>query len=338
MASNCEDDETAPFHYEGGIPIFDGKAEREGKERAKQKERDEGYEDRQLSIQRHTLYTQIALVVFGLLGAGFSGYQARTSRIAGEAAQSAALTASSTLYEMQHGSGAVDTHTLAEQAKTQVQQTTALASAAGQQAMQTLNLANEVRRQSELTRQQVIASRAANDMTRRLVATAQQTFDTSNRPYVGVSGTSLSFQHYDGLGNFVDDQTRTEQSNRLLLTIYWKNFGTVPARKFKPSLDLRVRGEVMAVPMNVTSGTAVFPSEISEITDYVDGEPYADVVAGRAVLQYNISFSYVGVSDKPYQECERYQYLPSSGVMLDLGARCDDPWDSATLHPLTNPS
>jgi hypothetical protein len=59
---------------------------------------------------------------------------ANASETAGNAAASAAKTAQETLGEMRHGSGATDTHTLAQQAVTQATQTTTLATAAQRQA------------------------------------------------------------------------------------------------------------------------------------------------------------------------------------------------------------
>jgi hypothetical protein len=93
--------ENAPFHYEGNTPVFDLKSEREDRERAAQKEKEDTYKNKQLSIQRSTLTTQVALVAFGLIGAAISMYQSHISRVSAEAALEAANVAQRTLCETQ---------------------------------------------------------------------------------------------------------------------------------------------------------------------------------------------------------------------------------------------
>ena len=134
MSQDGNNEEEKYVHSEGGIPIFGPTPrDKDAEKRAEQKAA-RSYEDRQISIQRQILLTQIGLVVFGLIGAGIGLWQASISRSAADAAtvaanasKSAADTASQTLNEMRTGSGAQDTHTLAQQAVTQATQTTNLA-------------------------------------------------------------------------------------------------------------------------------------------------------------------------------------------------------------------
>jgi hypothetical protein len=108
LAADNELDKDHPFHNEGGQTIFDGPAEREERRtRAREKEDYEfkisqlAISHKQTSIASRTLMTQIALVIFGLLGIGVGIYQAITSRVAAAAAESAAQTAVKTLTETQ---------------------------------------------------------------------------------------------------------------------------------------------------------------------------------------------------------------------------------------------
>ncbi len=134
-------DEHAPFHYEGTTPIFDRQPNREDREKDAERESEREYKKEQLSLQKQNLWTQIGLVFFGIIGTMISGYQSHTARVSADAAQTAAQTAKDTLTEMRTGAGSVDTHTLAEQAITQAQQTTVLARAAERQANQSDKLA-----------------------------------------------------------------------------------------------------------------------------------------------------------------------------------------------------
>jgi hypothetical protein len=67
------------------------------------------------------------LVLGTFASSGIGIWQAVSSQKSAQDAKTAADTAASVLDEMQHGSGAQDTHTLAAQAVTQATQTTNLA-------------------------------------------------------------------------------------------------------------------------------------------------------------------------------------------------------------------
>lgn len=97
MTNENKRDEQPPPHYEGGIPILPGEAERAASARRAEKKEEEKYKERQTSIQRGLLITQIILMVFGILGTAISAYQARTAQLAAESAKQAADTAADSL-------------------------------------------------------------------------------------------------------------------------------------------------------------------------------------------------------------------------------------------------
>lgn len=106
MSGNSGDSEDRPFHYEGGKPVFDGPAERDQRREEARRQQDDEFRKSQIeiareqtSLQRQTLATQIALIVFGIIGTGISLYQAHVSRISTLAATNAASAAQSALEE-----------------------------------------------------------------------------------------------------------------------------------------------------------------------------------------------------------------------------------------------
>jgi hypothetical protein len=80
LADEHHDHEEHPFHEEGGIPVFDGKAERAERARRAEKREESEYKQRHTSIQRGILATQVILIVFGIVGTWVSVYQAGTAR------------------------------------------------------------------------------------------------------------------------------------------------------------------------------------------------------------------------------------------------------------------
>jgi hypothetical protein len=117
LSNHSEDDEQAPFHYEGETPIFDVPSEREDRREKAHAEKDDEYKNRQtalmekqLSLGGQNLATQCALVLFGLIGIGVSSWQAHSAKVSADAAQvsadaakSASDTAAKTLLEAQRG-------------------------------------------------------------------------------------------------------------------------------------------------------------------------------------------------------------------------------------------
>jgi hypothetical protein len=130
LADDGRNGEQPPSHYEGGVAILPGQAERADSARRAQEKEEHDYKQRQVSIQNRIFVTQAVLVVFGIIGTIVSIYQAKTARISADAANSAATTAHDTLVEMRSGGTAQDTHTLAQQAVAQAAQTTNLANGA----------------------------------------------------------------------------------------------------------------------------------------------------------------------------------------------------------------
>ena len=93
MADEQKETGGSPLRYEGEIPIFPGKVEREESARHAEKEEEIKYREEQTRIQRGLLTTQKALVLFGILGALISWYEACTAGKSADAAKSAADTA-----------------------------------------------------------------------------------------------------------------------------------------------------------------------------------------------------------------------------------------------------
>lgn len=99
MTDEHADQEQTPLRYEGGVPVLPTPADRENAARSAEKKEQQEYNREQVAIQRGIFKTQVALVIFGILGSIISAYQAHTARQSAGAAQFAAQTAANTLAE-----------------------------------------------------------------------------------------------------------------------------------------------------------------------------------------------------------------------------------------------
>lgn len=89
LSENIKAGEQSSPHYEGGIPIFPGEAERQAAAKLAEEAEEREYKSEQAAIQKGLLGTQIGLVVFGVIGILISGYQSFISRRAADTAVSA---------------------------------------------------------------------------------------------------------------------------------------------------------------------------------------------------------------------------------------------------------
>lgn len=96
MSQDHNNDEEKAIHYESGVPIFSPPPKDKDAEQRVEREATRTYEDRQISIQRQILRTQIGLVVFGLIGAGIGLWQASVSQQSADTSDKSVLLAQKT--------------------------------------------------------------------------------------------------------------------------------------------------------------------------------------------------------------------------------------------------
>ena len=217
MANHDAGEGREGIHYEGGIPVFESPLERIEREQSEAKKGDKLYRDEQLTINRQQLRVNKRLMIFtfllvltSLISGVISIYQAGIAKDSANAAKSAAETASQTLTEMKSGSGAQDTHTLAQQAVTQATQTTNLATAADAQATELRESIRQTGRLADAASRSADASNVSNSQSVAL-------FERQNRPWIGVEGEPSFYQGSSPYGN---SEIRIEYSIR--------NFGYSP--------------------------------------------------------------------------------------------------------------
>ena len=127
VAENEDRDRHHPFHLESGAVVFDKPKTQEERAREKGDEKEDEYKRDQVRTNRRLTLLNLFLVIGTLASSCIGIWQAVSSQKSAQAAKTASDTAAAVLGEMQHGSGAQDTHTLALQAVTQAAQTTNLA-------------------------------------------------------------------------------------------------------------------------------------------------------------------------------------------------------------------
>ena len=170
----------------------------------------------------------------------------------------------------------------------------------------------------------VLSSVINNYETKALVKTAQDTYETTNRPYVGLSTASAT---HAGLGNdgktFFSPQ-KTENTTQLNVSAVIKNFGSAPGEKFDPIWNAQIDGRIVQGHKVPAGPGIIFPNqEVVFAASF--GEPdYSKIVSGTSTLQVTFDVKYEA-HEKSYRYCTTQQYNPRSSAFINLG----------TLRPLS---
>lgn len=266
-------DEHPPRQIEHGGIIIDKPKTGEEEARERQLEKENGYKEDQVRTNRRLTLLNSLLVAGTFITSGLGIWQAQSSQTAARAARDAVKTAGETLQEMRSGGGAQDTHTLAQQAVSQSQQTTKLATdthtlaeSASRQASSTKIIATEALVQAQAAKQ---SATAAHD----LVETNRESFEVSQRPWLISSATIASPLEFD------------KEGAHLTVRYVVVNVGHTPATgvEIKPELfreGLKDANEIEArkglcdeMDRHIgTFGTTVFPGQ-PLVQDYTISVP-----------------------------------------------------------------
>jgi hypothetical protein len=150
--------------------------------------------------------------------------------------------------------------------------------------------------------------------------TSKDTFDATERPYVGVSNVGVTLYKDNG---DVPMDTREATIGRFVVEI--KNFGLVPATNYSGNWRVYIDG--VQVPVNRTAPddgrTTIFPNGVTYIWDRIDGADFLAIQQKRKILRFEIPFSYDGPGHH-YTGCEVDQYNPPKNEFL-LGPSCTTP-------------
>ena len=164
--------------------------------------------------------------------------------------------------------------------------------------------------------------------THKLVKTAQDTYNATDRPYIGAAPLPVEFFRIDESGKVIIIQRPESGVTGMAFGIGIKNYGSVPGEDVVADMDARLNGEKVPgikVPANATE---LFPSELVAFPGRITGKYYQSIVNETGILQINLSVDYA-YAGKTYHYCEREQYAPGAAGFMNLGTSCDDPWATA---------
>src|SRR4029077_3966776 len=140
-------------------------------------------------------------------------------------------------------------------------------------------------------------------LTRKITGLTQRTYETSQRPYIGVSGMGTTYTYTDKNGERKSSAVPVKDSSAIAFQAEIKNFGPVPGTNFTADWKVYWNGDEMhSVKQIPETPYNLYPSEIAILGGTIWGDQYKSLMAETATLEVEVSVSYDGPAGH-YAEC-----------------------------------
>jgi hypothetical protein len=133
-------------------------------------------------------------------------------------------------------------------------------------------------------------------LTRQAVDIARNTFDTVNRPYVGIAGNTP----------IIDSKAK-----KMAIRFPIKNFGTVPATDFLAGWKPTLNGKELIVRYDESQQPGILmPGEFTLLSGGIGVEHFDDVMVRLQPFDLEVVATYNGPGNHKYKYCAKLHYLP----------------------------
>jgi len=140
------------------------------------------------------------------------------------------------------------------------------------------------------------------------VEVTRDIFKAAHRPYVGTS--NIDGRKYDG-------------KKLLLVRLWFKNFGSVPATGLERTWNVLINGNTQSITKIPDKSSVLFPNASSFFQATFEGEIYDSIVNGKVVLEIETNFRYKGVQQEQYYCREKRRYSHGIGGFVVLSGDCN---------------
>jgi hypothetical protein len=163
---------------------------------------------------------------------------------------------------------------------------------------------------------------------------SQDTFHTTNRPYVGLSyvGPSDAGQNArpggkDKFGNFNYVPGTGVETVRMLapllkfpFTVEYRNYGSIPARDVNIAFTTRINGDVQTLIQAPREPATLFPDQSSTNGGAIETNRLASVLDGTSLFEIEINITYKGVTEERYSTHEKARYDHVCGCYFKMAS------------------
>ena len=154
--------------------------------------------------------------------------------------------------------------------------------------------------------------------------TARDTFNASNRPYIGIDASTMIHFLKSDSGEWVQapDGRPNSKTERMAWQIQVKNFGPVPGINYREMPRVFLDGVEKPAALDIHGNRAtVFPGQVVLYGGSASGDTYQRIMNGKSVLLLEIAIEYDGPHGHT-KYCERREYYPVSNGFYMPG-ECD---------------
>jgi hypothetical protein len=156
-------------------------------------------------------------------------------------------------------------------------------------------------------------------LTGRSVEIAQNVFNVTNRPYVGVDKIVHRFVGKGENGQQIVSEHPGKGPLGMEFIASFKNFGIVPARNSVIDWTITVGGVEIGGRKIPDKPSTFFPSGVENLKGGIEGTNYTNVMNGTRTLELVLHISYDGPQEHS-TDCVRERFDPDANVFFNLGA------------------
>ena len=144
-------------------------------------------------------------------------------------------------------------------------------------------------------------------ITNKYVRITRDIYESSQRPYIGVSKYEL---------------TDNPATNLLSYHIKMENFGNVPAKNMHTNIKIFINGDEHPIPAGPVEASTLFPKVFDSLTGIIRvPEQRLPILNGLSRLELELSIDYEGIVTAKYSTKERAQYnAQASGFVVIKGS------------------
>jgi hypothetical protein len=154
--------------------------------------------------------------------------------------------------------------------------------------------------------------------TQKIANLTKKTYETSQRPYIGVNGIAARFDFRPN-----DKIRNPKDAIGLQFQCEIKNFGPVPGTNFSASWKIFFNGQEQPGEKIPDTPSTLYPTETANFGGAANEAELQSIRARATILESEVNVEYDGPTGHT-SECVKYRYEPSINVFFNLG-KCTHP-------------
>jgi hypothetical protein len=157
-------------------------------------------------------------------------------------------------------------------------------------------------------------------LTREIAKLTQRTYDTSQRPYIGISEINKFYIYIDKSGVQRISQEQIKEATGFDFRAVIKNFGPVPGTNFKPTWRQFINDVELKSALGSTNALpSLYPSDQVYFEGAIRGDQFKSIMDKTSIFDLEVTIEYDGPTGHYPTECGKHRFVPELNAFANLG-------------------